>query len=426
MFTGVDNVGLKQAGAVNLYVRGSNSRSQLKSIPVSLVVFDELDEMNLENIELAEERTSGQMQRKIWKISTPTIDEYGINYYFRKSTQEQFIFKCPSCSKHIDFRFPDSLVITAESDIDPNIKNSHLICYSCKARLEHQDKSRFLKDGKWIATKQSSIRGFHANQMYSSTVTPVRLATKYLAAVQDILEEQEFYNSSLGLTRTVKDAKITDEQYDSCIADYMQYTHIGREYLTTMGVDIGKKLHVDIAAWTLGRYDTAQDINQNARKQLLAVFELDDFEQLDHLMQWFSIRYCVCDSQPETRKALDFAYRHPGRVSLCRYNRHIAAKNLGRAGTDTDSFISVNRTSWLDLSLGRFKNNTVILPKNLPFDYKKHIQAQIRVPKRDLDGNPSASYETPGNRPDHYGHASNYSEIALPLAVGFGPNLDIT
>jgi hypothetical protein len=85
----------------------------------------------------------------------------------------------------------------------------------------------------------------------------------------------------------------------------------------------------------------------------------------------------------------------------------------------------VDRTSWLDLSLGRFKNGTITLPMDTSIDYKQHIMAQVRIPKKDANGNPIASYETPGNRHDHYGHARNYAEIALQFALGLGISTDI-
>ncbi len=90
LFSNVKNVGHKRAGAANLYIRGSNSRSSLKSIPVGFIVFDEVNEMNQENIPLAEERTSGQANPVIWKISTPTVPGKGISLVFDGSPQEHF------------------------------------------------------------------------------------------------------------------------------------------------------------------------------------------------------------------------------------------------------------------------------------------------------------------------------------------------
>jgi phage terminase large subunit GpA-like protein len=80
LFSDVKNVGHKRAGAVNMYVRGSKSRPGLKSIPVGLVILDEVDEFEQKNIPLAMERLSGQVERKIAMLSTPTIEERGINF----------------------------------------------------------------------------------------------------------------------------------------------------------------------------------------------------------------------------------------------------------------------------------------------------------------------------------------------------------
>lgn len=45
-FADVNNVGLKRAGNNILYVRGSRSRSKLKSVPTPVMIYDEVDEMD--------------------------------------------------------------------------------------------------------------------------------------------------------------------------------------------------------------------------------------------------------------------------------------------------------------------------------------------------------------------------------------------
>jgi phage terminase large subunit GpA-like protein len=79
IFSDVRNVALKRAGSASLYTRGSRSRSKLKSLPVGVLIFDEIDEMIQANIPLAMERTSGQVTKMYRMLSTPTIDNYGIN-----------------------------------------------------------------------------------------------------------------------------------------------------------------------------------------------------------------------------------------------------------------------------------------------------------------------------------------------------------
>ena len=114
LFCDVKNVGHKRAGSANLLLRGANSRGGLKSMPVAFLVFDELDEMNQDNVILGEERVAGQFDWQIWKISTPTAPNHGINAEFLLSTQEHFVFKCPCCSRLTRLIYPDCLVIEGE------------------------------------------------------------------------------------------------------------------------------------------------------------------------------------------------------------------------------------------------------------------------------------------------------------------------
>jgi len=65
LFSDVKNVGNKRAGQASLYVRGTRSRSQVKSIPAFLIIADELEEMNQENVAMIDERMAGQLNKQI-------------------------------------------------------------------------------------------------------------------------------------------------------------------------------------------------------------------------------------------------------------------------------------------------------------------------------------------------------------------------
>jgi hypothetical protein len=47
-----------------IYIRGMNSSSALKSVDVSLLVFDEIDEMPEDKVPLAMQRMAGQVVKK--------------------------------------------------------------------------------------------------------------------------------------------------------------------------------------------------------------------------------------------------------------------------------------------------------------------------------------------------------------------------
>lgn len=425
IFSDVKNLGHKRAGTTNLYIRGSRSKSGLKSIPVSFIAFDEVDEMDQENIPLAMERTSGQIEKAVWMISTPTIDNYGINKWFRMTTQEKFFFPCPMCDKQIEFRFPESIVITANDVLDPNIKNSHYICTECKGVLNHESKRDYLAKGAWKATFPGvDARGFHINQLYSPAGAgkPQEIALAYLKSLRDPAEEQEFFNSKLGQTHIVDGAKIDEGMINDCMSGFTKYHSYNEKKFVTMGVDVGKYLHVEINAWNIDNKAPGTDVNAHSTPKVIWFGKVTDFNDLGKLMHKYKVNFCVIDANPERRKAHEFAMSFYGHVRLCFYSVNIRGKHI-MASKEVDNAINVDRTSWLDLSLGRFKKGKekggILLPTDTDLEYKDNIQALVRIYEKDSDGNPIGKYVN-GSSADHYAHARNYAEIALPFAVGIG------
>lgn len=424
LFSDVKNIGHKRAGTANLYIRGSKSRAGLKSVPVGIIILDEVNEMPEENISLALERTSGQREHQDLLLSTPTLPGAGINKYFRDSTQEKFHFKCPGCSKWTELTFPECLEITAEDIADPKIKDSFLKCRECGVKLPHETKVKWLSNGKWIPThSQRSIRGFHVSQLYSCLISPAKLAIAYLRSLRDQTDEQEFYNSKLGKEHTVSGAQLNDENINNAIRNYRNGREAGRGLLT-MGVDVGRWLHYWIDSWTLGQV-IGVDVNSDAVAKTIEVGKVESFEELNQKMIQWSIHACVIDRHPETRAALQFANRFFGFVRLCMYGQGINGKDI-HASKDEEHTVLVDRTSWLDLSLGRFRRSGAItIPMDFPIEARQQLKAPIRVYKRDKDGNNVGRYES-GSEEDHFAHARNYSEIALSFAASRGQNFNIS
>lgn len=430
LFSDVKNVGHKRAGTTNLYIRGSKSRAGLKSIPVGLIILDEVDEMDQDNIPLAMERAAGQREKQTLMISTPTVAGFGINKYFSDSTQEHFFFRCPACSKMTELIFPDCLEVTAENLTDPTLRNSYIKCKECKCRIEHAEKPEIFKTGESVPTfKGRSIRGFQVNQMYSTVLKPVEIAQSFLRSLKDPADEQEFYNSKLGLPHIVAGAAVTMEQIDQCreLGRYKNGTFA--QGIITMGIDVGRKLHVEIDHWMMPKNRYSQDLNIEATPRVMWQGTLDHFEQLDKLMFEWRVNGCVIDAHPERRKAYEFASRFWGYVKLCIYARGIVGKQIhvlkDQTGQEIDEHtITVDRTAWLDLALARFKRRGIHLPVDIDMEYKQHICNIVRVYEKDKDGNPVGRYVTASGE-DHYAHARNYAEMALLFATGVAPNVNI-
>jgi len=426
LFTRTKNIGHKKAGSANLYIRGSKSKSGLISIPVAVLCIDEFDRMDQHAIALAVERLSGQFEKLIWEISTPTIPHFGIHREFLTTTQEHFYFACPRCTRQTELIFPDCFELRGESLTDPRLVESKIICKECKGDLS-KDKWSFLQSGDWQPSVKQYIgerRGFHINQLYSSTVSPFEIASLMVKAETSKADEQELYNSKMGLPHTVAGAQVSDKDLDSCYETYTMLTQGNPARINTMGVDVGDWLHVEIDEWTIDQM--GPDINTNAKPRVIWIGKVRDFEALDVLMRKFQIHGAVVDINPERRKAKEFADRFHGFVKLAHYSRGQTSKGMIEK-TDhdivDDHMLAVDRTSWLDISLGRFAKQRISLPSNTPDEYRQNVKSLVRVIERDIDDNPVGRYQNIA--PDHFGHARNYAEMALPLAASVVDNSTI-
>ena len=420
IFTDVKNVGHKRAGQANLYIRGSKSRSGLKSVPVGVLVLDEKDEMTQANIPLARERLAGYSMALTWEISTPTVDDKGINNTFKRSTQEEFFFRCPGCGKLINLEFPRNYEICGDNSDDPDIVRSHVKCHHCSKKLEHDKKWMYLESGLWVPKdKEKSMRGFGVSQMYSSAkgASPANFTKSYFLAQTNPADEQEFYNSKLGLPHIVDGAKLTDADIMACTGGFLKRHFEERaNRLITMGIDVGNWLHYEIDLWQLAAGSV--NVNTHAKCSVILEGKCRHFEELDTIMDAFKVKHAVIDAQPEKRKAREFAERWFGKVHMCQYSRGIAGKQLHV--NEDELTVSVDRTSWLDLSLSRFRSKMIVLPKDLSNEYKEHLKALVRIYEKDSDGNLIGKYVKGDNHHDHFAHSRNYAEIALPLAVSVG------
>jgi hypothetical protein len=191
-----------------------------------------------------------------------------------------------------------------------------------------------------------------------------------------------------------------------------------------MGVDVGKKLHVEIDEYVIDESINTNDISLKAMPRVLHEFELDDFEQLDELMLKFRVSCCVIDRQPESRKAKEFCNRFPGIAWTCTYGNSVTGRDINTHEDYGDMRVTVDRTSWLDLALGRFKRRAIKLPINISHNYREQIKSPSRVIRKNSNGDQIGRYVEVDD--DHFAHARNYAEIAFRLGMSLLTNKTIT
>jgi hypothetical protein len=441
VFTSANNDRLKMAGDTALYIRGSRGDSGLKSIGAAIVILDELDEMDKSQIELVMHRLRGEPEKRVWFISTPTTPDHGVSVEYNLSTQEHYMFKCPFCGKTDQFRFPDSIQICGEGINDPDVHRSLFQCSMCKhpyrhffedGRLNQDEKLAALRPGFWHPTVKAvddDRRGFKINQLYSYTVSPAEIAVDYFKAKISSHANQEFHKSTLGEPFVEEQYAVTDALIGRAKREYHCKELVPRSRketrMITMGVDRGATGYYVVAEWFYP--PDVIDLNESARCKVLdaGYFMEDDFIlYCSRLMGEWQVRGCMIDADPGPTEGRRFARKFPGFVWLNRYRDGRVGKQM--TIDDDGSYApmsTVDRTSWFDLCMSRFFNSTIELPMDLPADFATHCKNLVRVHDVDKNGNPFALYKNHGA--DHFAHALNYAEMALPLAAAFAVGCDV-
>lgn len=431
LFTDTNTVGLKQAGGVNLYIRGSRGDSNLKSIPVSTLILDEVNEMDQKQIWLALERLSGHVEKSVWAISTPTIPKRGIHKLYEQGSQEHYLFKCPHCGRQTELVWPDCVEICGETVSDPRCKESYLKCKECGHKLDHESKADWLnlENCHWESTVNcdEDFRSFLINQLYSFTVSPREIVIAHFRGLGDEAAMVEFHNSKLGQPYVPPGGLVTDTELDQVVGGYTMNDprpQVGGERCICMGVDQGKVNNVVIMEYFFDQYE--HDLNASAFAKLLwhGIVPGDNFEELDRLMREWQILACVIDADPQINDARRFARRFPGYVWLCRYRRGCTGKEMQISEEEGGAPIATcDRTNWMDAALGRFHSGRIQIPADTSLEFKEHMKNVVRTYEKDDLNNPRAVYINTGV--DHFVHSLVYAEMGLPLAAGIVTNRDI-
>jgi len=377
-----DSANIKRIWNAFLYLRGMKSRTGLKSVPADLIIFDELDEAPQNAVDMAMERMAHSEFKEAWKLSNPTLPDYGIDRAFQETDQRYWLLKCEKCGEHtcLEDTFPGCL-------LEGNGRVFRA-CFRCKAELNPAL-------GEWVAKKPSITdkRGYHYSQLFSQFVDPIEILHQFRTTTN----LTDFYNLKIGVAYVETENRLTVEEVLSLCGNE---GIVGKDHgPCSMGVDQGKDLHVVIGK---RHYRKAGKIIH------LGVYK--DWEELDRLMKNFRVTRCVVDALPETRNARAFAERHRGKVFLNYYNEHQKGKYKWN---EKDLTVQCNRTESLDASHIEIMNGQVILPRECETVrvFAQHLHNVAKKLEEDEEtGSKRYVYVKLG--PDHFRHAYSYEAMA--------------
>ena len=377
-----DAAGIKRVWNTFLYLRGMQSRVGLKSIPVDLVIFDELDEAPQNMIDMAMERMGHSEFRETLKLSNPTLPDYGIDKAFQETDQRYWLLKCPACGSYtcLEDTFPDCLLET-----DGRVIRA---CIRCHGELNPSI-------GQWVAKTPSITdkRGYHYSQLFSHFVDPGDILHQY----RTTNNLSDFYNLKIGVAYVEATNRLSIQEVLSLCGDKGIVSQDSGP--CSMGVDQGRDLHV-----VIGKRHSSR------AGEIIHLGIYKDWEELDRLMENFRVIRCVVDAMPEIRNARAFAERHRNRVYLNYYNEH--QKGVYR-WNEADMTITCNRTESLDASHNRIMKGEIVLPRETEIvgEFALHLHNVAKKLEEDEESG-SKRYVYVKLGPDHFRHAFNYQQIA--------------
>jgi phage terminase large subunit GpA-like protein len=232
---------------------GANAPSGLASRPIKVLLCDEVDRYPSsagtegDPVDLAEKRTTTFWNKKIIKVSTPTIKNYSrIEIEYNQSSKEKWNVECPCCGKYQPYEWPRLRF----SDVS----------MQCKYCLEYFTETEWKQQpGKFIAENDNRrVRGFHLNEMASPWKSWKDIIKDYKKAMKTYKENRSieqlkvWVNTSLGETWEEK-GEAADE--DTLLSRRENYNADLPEgvLVVTAGIDVqDDRFELEITGWGKG------------------------------------------------------------------------------------------------------------------------------------------------------------------------------
>jgi len=239
----------------HLTIAGANSPASLASRPVRFVLQDEVDRFPAsagsegDPCSLADKRSTTFWNRKLVKVSTPTIEGVSrIQAAFESSDQRYFHVPCPRCGEFQALVWAQVKFDKADAD-----RTTRYECIKCRASLAEIDKYRMVRKGVWQPTypERKLHAGFHISELYSPWSTWRKIVVDFLDKKQRQETLRVWINTTLGECWREEESYSIDT--DALAARRETYVEVpGPVCVLTAGVDVqDDRLECVVKGWGL-------------------------------------------------------------------------------------------------------------------------------------------------------------------------------
>lgn len=393
-------------GSVNYFKHCYEYGDNIRGITVNGIWGDEIQDIHTDAIPIIKETQSHAMEagarmKVTWYTGTPKTFGNTIQQYWDKSTQNEWVVRCPHCGKH---------QILGVKNLTPTM----YICIKCSMEIPKYA----ITHGRWYAlAPKNNITGFRISQLMVPWITPEDIWKKYKEYSPD-----KFFNEVLGRSyesaskpfNALALSKLFNNTHGLMERPEGEFTN-GKTY---MGVDWGKgdKSFTVVTIYGLGsdgklfllyskRYESALELDHD--------YQVDD---ISRLMTAFRINYCIVDWGFGFTQYQRLKKRFGARVAACYYSFNLKAENKW---DPIDSKWIVNRTKVISEYITKVnKCEFVWAGKNrsqLVWFQDHHLNVTSEYRKSQNGKSEELFYNHAQGNPDDGMHSSIYAWLAFKL-----------
>lgn len=282
-----------------------------ESRPMDALIYDEVQEMLLEDIDRVYERMSASRIRFRIMASTSNIADLDIDFWYKQGTRNAWHTKCPTCGTMSDLsqHWPDCCVYNLGQIEGAPLLDWVYVCSDCSGWIEDTQRGHYVP-----ANPEASVISWHISQIQSPTISAREMSEAWNRAVTGD-QRKTFYNRKLGLPYIDREQlPVTMADCIGCVEEGMR---IGLTWQTS-----GNECYAGIDQ--MGGYNVIiikrrLPDNRQAVVHVEAVFDNDPFARCGELMDAFGVAICVVEQLPNVNDARRFANKYRGRVYLAGY-----------------------------------------------------------------------------------------------------------
>lgn len=393
-------------GSVNYFKHCFGMADNIRGITVNGVWGDEIQDIHIDAIPVIKETQAhaldaGARMRITWYTGTPKTYSNTIQQYWDRSTQSEWIIKCPHCGTH---------QIMGIKNLEP----TKFVCCKCKKELPKES----IINGFWYELQPGKkLKGFRISQLMVPWIQADDIWSKYTTYAPD-----KFYNEVLG--RSYENA---EKPFNSLVLASISnntlkmYPRAEREFANTknfMGVDwgTGEKSYTIVSIYSY---------NSAGKFQLLYVKRYDTGEEIDpdwqlrdicNLMTLFKIAYAIVDWGFGFVQYKKMRSIFGNRVAACYYSFN---QNQKAKYNPQKCMWVVNRTEVMQQYVTAIHSQDILWPGADKAKYSwlfDHHLVELAEYRKSMNGrSEDLMYTHPEGQPDDGLHSGVYAYLASKL-----------